>query len=139
VKIDLIVRGICCLRPGIPGISENIRVRSIVGRFLEHTRIFHFHADGAATTYCGSADWMPRNLRYRVEVCFPVESQELKDRVIAEGLTPYLTDNTEAWELQSDGTYVQLRPGKDRPFCAQERLISMLAEGPGPVAIRGQR
>src|SRR5699024_5848118 len=103
VEIDLIVRGICCLRPGIPGLSENIRVRSIVGRFLEHTRIYYFHHAGEALMYCSSADWMERNLFNRVEVCFPINDAALKTRVLEEGLFPYLRDSGQAWLLQSDG------------------------------------
>jgi len=96
VKIDLIVRGVCALRPGIPGVSENIRVRSIIGRFLEHTRIFYFRNNGKQDIYLSSADWMDRNFFRRIEVCFPILNQRLKRRVIAEGLRPYLKDNLQA-------------------------------------------
>jgi polyphosphate kinase len=112
VSIDLIVRGICCLRPGVPGISENIRVRSVLGRFLEHSRVFYFHAGGKGLTYCSSADWMPRNLHRRVETCFPIENPSLRERVLEEGITTYLDENVEAWILESDGHY-RLRDGVD--------------------------
>ncbi len=128
VKIDLIVRGACTLRPGIPGISDNIRVRSIVGRFLEHSRIYYFRNNLAHDVYLSSADWMNRNLSRRVEVAFPVLDKNLKKRVIAEGLNPYLKDNANAWELQVDGTYHKRKPrGKQVAFCAQKRLADVLA------------
>lgn len=104
VKIDLIVRGICCLKVGIPGVSENITVRSIVGDFLEHSRIFYFENDENYEIYCGSADWMPRNLERRVEILFPVENQELKEKVL-QILQYQLQDNLKAHVLQPDGTY----------------------------------
>ncbi|MCA9583214.1 MAG: polyphosphate kinase 1, partial [Myxococcales bacterium] len=122
VRIDLIVRGVCCLRPGVKGISDNIRVRSIVGRFLEHTRIFHFHASGQSITYLSSADWMNRNLHRRVETCFPVEDPTVRNRVLEEGLRLYLADNTNAWALSSDGTYAKLRSG-NKPVSAQGQLL----------------
>jgi polyphosphate kinase len=128
VFIDLIVRGICCLRPGIPGISENIRVRSIVGRFLEHSRVYYFHANGEENVYCASADWMDRNLFRRVETAFPVLNPELKARLIAD-LDACLEDNTHAWELQADGSYRLLRPGADDTAAsAQDVLLAQLAE-----------
>ncbi len=109
VKIDLIVRGICCLRPGLPGISENIQVISIIGRFLEHSRIFYFHNAGNDEVFIGSADWMPRNLDRRVEAVTPVSDPHLaKD--VQELLGIMVTDNRQAWELQSDGSYIQRRP-----------------------------
>ena len=109
VQIDLIVRGICCLRPGIEGVSENIRVISIIGRFLEHSRIFYFHNGGEEEVYIGSADWMTRNLSRRVEAVTPVEDSEIvKD--LQEILGIMLADNRQAWELHSDGTYVQRQP-----------------------------
>lgn len=123
VSIDLIVRGVCCLRPGIPGVSDNIRVRSIVGRFLEHSRVFHFHAGGKGLTYCSSADWMPRNLYRRVETCFPVTEPALQERVVGEGLLTYLDDNTEAWILQSDGRYEKCEPLGEAPRAAQQVLL----------------
>lgn len=124
VKIDLIVRGVCALRPGIPGVSENIRVRSIVGRFLEHSRIFYFHNNGAQDIYLASADWMYRNFFRRIETCFPVLGPKLKKRVLKEGLLPYLKDNMQAWEMQEDGSYRQKKPGRAQPFSAQEYLLS---------------
>ncbi|AIO33630.1 polyphosphate kinase 1 [Burkholderia cenocepacia] len=112
VKVDLIVRGVCALKPGVPGLSENITVRSIVGRFLEHHRIYYFHADGAEEVYLSSADWMDRNLFRRVEVAFPVRERKLKRRVIAEGLSVCLGDNQSAWQMHSDGHYRRRRAGK---------------------------
>jgi len=109
VSIDLIVRGICCLRPGVPGTSDNIRVISIVDRFLEHARIFHFGNGGKGEVYLSSADWMPRNFQRRVEVMFPVEDEGLRDRVIDEILRIALKDNVKARRLRSDGTYVRGR------------------------------
>jgi polyphosphate kinase len=123
VQIDLIVRGICCLRPGVPGISENIRVRSIIGRFLEHARVFHFHAAGEGLCLGASADWMQRNFFARVETAFPIEDERLRQRVIAEGLEVYLADNTQAWILASDGKYKRAKPGNQKPRCAQLDLL----------------
>ncbi|MBX9903434.1 MAG: polyphosphate kinase 1 [Burkholderiales bacterium] len=131
VQIDLIVRGVCALRPGVPGLSENIRVRSIIGRFLEHTRVFHFHNDGAEDVFLSSADWMDRNFFGRVEVCFPILDPELKQRVIAEGLLSYLEDNTQAWMMGEDGQYVCRVPGRAKPAIAQEQLLDLLARKPG--------
>ncbi len=127
VQVDLIVRGICCLRPGVPGVSENIRVRSIVGRFLEHHRVYYFLNNGQEQVYCGSADWMSRNLLRRVETAFPIEDATLRARVVHEGLMTYLTDNTQAWDLQTDGTYVRCTPGNDEPKSAQEVLLRQLS------------
>jgi len=112
VKVDLIVRGVCALQPGVPGLSENITVRSIIGRFLEHHRIYYFHANGAENVYLSSADWMDRNLFRRVEVAFPIRDRRLKRRVIAEGLSCFLGDNQSAWLMQSDGHYRRRRAGK---------------------------
>ena len=123
VKIDLIVRGICCLRPGIKGVSENISVRSIVGRFLEHSRVFYFYHGGEELVFCSSADWMPRNLYQRVEVCFPIEEKRPRDQVINLGLLNYLNDNTQSWVLQSDGGYRRLKPGSHKPRSAQRVLL----------------
>jgi len=131
VQIDLIVRGVCALRPGVPGLSENIRVRSIIGRFLEHTRVFHFHNDGADDVFLSSADWMERNFFGRVEVCFPILDAELKQRVIAEGLLSYLEDNTQAWMMGEDGQYVCRVPGRAKTAIAQEQLLDLLARKPG--------
>jgi polyphosphate kinase len=112
VKIDLIVRGVCALKPGVEDLSENITVRSIIGRFLEHHRIFYFYAGGEEKVYLSSADWMDRNFFRRVEVAFPVNDRRLKRRVIAEGLSVFLGDNQSAWLMQSDGHYRRRRPGK---------------------------
>lgn len=112
VKIDLIIRGVCSLQPGVPGLSENITVRSIVGRFLEHHRIFYFFANGDERVYLSSADWMDRNFFRRVEVAFQIKDRRLKRRVIAEGLSAFLGDNQSAWVMQSDGHYRRSRPGK---------------------------
>lgn len=109
VQIDLIIRSICCLRPGLPGLSENIRVRSIVGRFLEHTRVYYFSNNGDARIYCSSADWMDRNLFNRVEACFPIEDPALKKRIYQLGLVNYLKDNQQAWLLQSDGRWIRTK------------------------------
>ena len=122
VKIDLIIRGVCALRPGVKGVSDNIHVRSIVGRFLEHARVFYFHNNGTPRVFLSSADWMERNLYRRVEVCFPIEDKRLKQRLIEEGLMCYLADNVQAWVLQSDGTYKRLAPGAHRSRVAQQVL-----------------
>jgi polyphosphate kinase len=127
VKVDLIVRGVCALRPGIEGLSENIRVRSIVGRFLEHSRVFYFHNDGAEDVYLASADWMDRNFFRRIELCFPLLDPALKRRVIREGLQPYLDDNCQAWILNPDGAYERLKPRRGRRRSAQEELLFTLA------------
>lgn len=127
VHIDLLVRGVCCLRPGVKGLSENIRVRSVIGRFLEHHRIFYFYADGAENLYLASADWMERNFFRRIEVCFPVLEPKLKRRVIKEGLRNYLADNCQAWDMDSDGQY-QIKPSRRVRTCAQDLLLAQLAE-----------
>lgn len=128
VKIDLIIRGMCCLRPGIEGISENIHVRSIVGRFLEHTRCFYFHNDNEPEVYCASADWMDRNLLKRVEECYPIENPQLRSEVI-NGLELYLQDNTQAWVLDKDGKYERLVPQKDEEsISAQQTFLTTLSE-----------
>ena len=126
VKIELIVRGVCTLRPGLPGISENIRVRSIVGRFLEHSRIFMFYAGGENNVYLSSADWMNRNFFRRIETCFPVLDPPLKRRVIREGLAIYWQDNTQAWEMDSNGFYAK-RTRRGKPISAQSALLAQLA------------
>ncbi|HET6282383.1 MAG TPA: hypothetical protein VFH73_15560, partial [Polyangia bacterium] len=110
VSIDLIVRGICCLRPGVPGTSDNIRVTSIVDRFLEHARIFYFENGGKREVYLSSADWMPRNFVRRVEVMFPIEDEGLRDRMVEEILAISLADTVKARRLLPDGTYVRVRP-----------------------------
>ncbi|MBS1170869.1 MAG: ppk1 [Burkholderiaceae bacterium] len=127
VKIDLIVRGACALRPGVPGLSENIHVRSIVGRFLEHSRIYYFRNDLQHDLYLSSADWMGRNLFRRIEVAFPIRDKALKKRIMAEGLRPYLKDNANAWLLQSDGHYQRRKPrSKQQAFSAQQFLMQTL-------------
>ena len=128
VKIDLIVRGVCALRPGIEGVSDNIRVRSIVGRFLEHSRIYYFENGGAEDVYLASADWMARNFFRRIELCFPVIDATLKKRVIREGLMPYLEDNVQAWVMNADGNYERLRARKgSKGHSAQDELLGLLA------------
>jgi polyphosphate kinase len=127
VKIELIVRGACCLRPGVPGISENITVRSLVGRFLEHSRVYWFHNAGNSEIFCSSADWMERNLLRRVETCFPILDHELAARVFDESLSTYLADNTQAWNLNSDGSYSRVvAKEKAMPYSAQAALMSKL-------------
>ena len=126
VRIDLIVRGVCALRPGIPGLSENIRVRSIVGRLLEHHRIYFFHADGQERVYLSSADWMERNFFRRIELAFPILDKKLKRRVISEGLQIYLSDNVQAWDMDANGRYLPRRGSKKSPRCAQRELIELL-------------
>ncbi len=127
VSIDLIVRGACALRPGVKGLSENIRVRSILGRFLEHSRIYYFYDGGREDVLLASADWMGRNLFRRIEVAFPVLDPELKKRVVEEGLKPYLADNVAAWELGADGEYVPVKPYRRQvPFEAQSALMALL-------------
>ena len=125
VKIDLIVRGICSLRPGIPGLSENIQVRSIIGRFLEHSRVYYFRNDGDEEYYCSSADWMDRNFFRRTETCFPIRQKPLKRKLMKE-LKLFLADNCQAWELHADGSYVRLSPGHDKPVSAQQELLHKL-------------
>ncbi len=129
VEIDLIVRGICSLRPGVKGLSENIRVRSIVGRFLEHSRIFYFANAGEEEVYCGSADWMPRNLFERCEVAFPIKDPQLRGRILNEILAACLADTAKARLLLPDGDYRRVRPhGNAKPFNSQEFFME-LAEG----------
>ena len=130
VKIDLIVRGVCALRPGVVGLSENIRVRSIVGRFLEHSRIFYFRNGGDERVWLSSADWMDRNFFRRIELCFPVQDAKLKRRVISEGLKPYLEDNMQAWEMDGEGGYTRKRAARGPKAVkrnAQEQLLALLA------------
>jgi polyphosphate kinase len=115
VRIDLIVRGICCLRPGVPGVSENIRVISIVDKFLEHSRIAYFQNNDAPEVFLASADWMPRNFRRRVEIMFPIEDPRLQNRIVEGILGVVLTDNVKARVLQSDGTYARVKPRPGEP------------------------
>jgi polyphosphate kinase len=136
VQIDLLVRGICCLRPGVPGLSENIRVRGVVDRFLEHARIFFFEAGGRREVYLSSADWMPRNLIRRIEVMFPIEDETLRDRLLNEILAVTGSDNVKSWRLLSDGSYERLRPDPDngRPAVRSQQQFIQLAK---EASIRG--
>ncbi len=132
VKVDLLVRGICCLRPGIPGISENIRVVSIIGRFLEHSRIYYFHNGAEEEVFVGSADLMPRNLNRRLEVLFPIEDRRLVHQLRDSLLRIYLFDNVKAREMQSDGSYVRRQPGvEEEPISAQSVLLKRRESGNG--------
>lgn len=127
VQIDLIVRGACTLRPGVPGISDNIRVRSIVGRFLEHSRVYWFGNDGAPELFCASADWLERNLLRRVETCFPILDPDIAARIHREVLQNYLDDNCNAWELHADGIYRKRQPAEgERLHSAQQTLLESL-------------
>jgi polyphosphate kinase len=128
VPIDLICRGICALRPGIPGVSENIRVRSVVDRFLEHSRIYLFENAGNREVFIGSADWMDRNLSRRVEVVFPIEQPDLKDRLINEILATTLADNRKASDLLADGTYRRVEPAPGAPLVRSQQRFLQLAE-----------
>lgn len=129
VKIQLIVRGVCALQPGVKGLSDNITVRSIIGRFLEHHRIYYFYAGGKDLVYLSSADWMDRNLLRRVEVAFPIKDKKLKQRVINEGLKILLKDNATAWKMNSDGSYLQVKPrAKQTPFIGQMELLQHFAQ-----------
>jgi polyphosphate kinase len=128
VQVDLIVRGICCLKPGVPGVSEKVRVRSIVGRFLEHHRVYTFRGVDEPLVYGSSADWMSRNLFRRVESCFPLDDARLRARALDECIETYLADNCQAWELQSDGSYARCRPeGREKPRAAQLVLLERLS------------
>ena len=125
VTIDLIVRGVCALRPGIAGISDRIRVCSIVGRFLEHSRVYYFHNDGTPELYLASADWMERNFFHRIEVAFPVQEARYQARIVQD-LEFYLNDNCQSWQLQSDGQYIKATPDGHPPQCAQEILLNRI-------------
>ena len=135
VKIDLIVRGTCCLRPGIPGLSENIRVISIVDRFLEHSRIFFFENAGESEVFLGSADWMPRNFLRRIEVMFPVEDARLKARLTQELLPRILSDNVKARELRADATYVRVHPADGQEPVRSQAVFQTLARESARVAV----
>ncbi|WP_262880619.1 polyphosphate kinase 1 [Psychrobacter sp. ANT_WB68] len=127
VKIELILRSMCCLRPQVKGLSENITVRSVIGRFLEHTRIYYFHNDGDERLYCGSADWMDRNLFHRVEVAFPIEDKKLFKQIYEDGLLNYLKDNVQAWMLDGNGVWQQTEPAVgELPHIAQEHLLKVI-------------
>jgi polyphosphate kinase len=128
VRIQLMVRGACCLRPGVAGLSENITVRSLVGRFLEHSRVYWFGNGGKSEIYCSSADWMERNLLRRVESCFPILDPELAQRVFDEELANYLRDNQQSWRLHADGRYSRILPSEgEEPYSAQGALLEKLA------------
>ena len=130
VQVDLIVRGMCCLRPGVPGVSENIRVRSIIGRFLEHSRVYYFGNNGRPEVWLSSADWMERSFFRRVELATPVGTRRLRRRLIKE-LAWYLRDNTQAWLLRSDGRYERASPGIDeKPFAVQQALLAEASDNP---------
>ena len=134
VKIELILRSMCCLRPQVKGLSENITVRSIIGRFLEHTRIYYFYNDGNERLYCASADWMDRNLFHRVEVAFPIEDKKLFEQIYQDGLLNYLQDNTQAWTLSGDGKWQQSQPAiGETSHIAQEHLLRMINRVGEPV------
>ncbi|HZX71366.1 MAG TPA: RNA degradosome polyphosphate kinase, partial [Rhodanobacter sp.] len=122
----LIVRGSCMLRPGLPGVSERIRVRSVLGRFLEHSRVYWFANGGDAELYCSSADWMERNLLRRVEACFPIRDVRLAARIFRETLQNYLDDNVQAWLLDASGQYHRATPGDAPPHSAQHWLLEQL-------------
>ena len=125
IQIDLIIRGVCCLRPGVAGVSENIRVRSLVGRFLEHSRVYYFRNNGEEEIYLGSADMMQRNLNTRVEVLFPIDSQKLRTRLIEHLLLSLLKDTANSHELQSDGCYKRIGPRDgEEAFDCQSWFIS---------------
>lgn len=129
VKVELLVRGVCSLRPGVEGVSDNITVRTILGRFLEHSRVYYFHNDGDPKVYCASADWMPRNLFRRIEVVFPIADEDLKERVIAEGIDIHFQANSFAWELQPDGTYCRVEPKEGEDVInSQQKLLKKLSE-----------
>ncbi|MFO1316225.1 MAG: polyphosphate kinase 1 [Burkholderiales bacterium] len=129
VKVDLVVRGACALRPGVPGVSDNIRVRSILGRFLEHHRVWYFENGGDPDVWLASADWMGRNLFRRIEVAFPVRDPALRRRVVDEGLKAYLADNREAWELDAQGRWTKVRPRRGaRRRAAQVELLARMRE-----------
>ena len=127
VKIELILRSICCLRPQVKGLSENITVRSVIGRFLEHTRVYYFYNNGEQRLYCGSADWMDRNLFHRVEVAFPIEDKKLFAQIYEDGLMNYLKDNVQAWALSGDGSWHQVQPSEGEPLhIAQDHLLKTI-------------
>ncbi|HEY3785525.1 MAG TPA: polyphosphate kinase 1 [Steroidobacteraceae bacterium] len=133
VRIDLIVRGVCALRPGVPGVSDNIKVRSIVGRFLEHSRVFYFENGGEPEMYCASADWMERNFFRRVEIAFPIQRESHRQRILRD-LDFCLRDNTQAWVLLPDGSYQRIERGpEERAVNTQSELLAAYAAGPGPA------
>lgn len=126
VRVDLVVRGMCALRPGVRGLSENIRVRSIVGRLLEHSRVYWFYDDGMEWLYISSADWMVRNLHHRVETCTPIDDRALKDRILRDSFEFPYKDNRQAWAMTPTGEYEKIEPGRDeRPFNSQNALLKL--------------
>lgn len=134
VKIELILRSMCCLRPQVKGLSENITVRSVIGRFLEHTRVYYFYNNGDERLYCGSADWMDRNLFHRVEVAFPIGNKKLFKQVYQDGLLNYLKDNTQAWSLDGNGIWQQIEPvAGEPPHTAQAHLLKVINGVEEPV------
>ncbi len=137
VKVDLVVRGVCALRPGVPGLSENIRVRSVIGRFLKHTRIFYFRNNLAHDVYLASADWMDRNFFRRIEVCFPLLDRKLKKRVIEEGLKVYLRDNCQAWDMDAEGQYI--RKATRRAEMRAGYAVAGTCRAAGRVRLRASR
>ncbi len=138
VPIELLVRGICCLRPGLPGISENIRVTSIVDRFLEHSRLYAFGLGDEASVFLSSADWMPRNFHRRVEVMFPIESPDLKQRILHEIIPIYQRDNTRIRVLKADGTYYRETPDGHTPHRSQEEFLALRGDTPEEVSANGR-
>ena len=134
MQIDLVIRGLCALRPGIPGVSENIRVRSIVGRFLEHSRVFYFQngSDDSSELYLASADWMERNFFRRVEIAFPVREETHRERILRD-LNFYMSDNMRAWELGRDGKYTRRSRDAEEARDAQVILLGRYAAGSAPV------
>ncbi|MDY7547475.1 polyphosphate kinase 1 [Glaciimonas sp. CA11.2] len=124
VRIQLIIRGVCALQAGVPGLSDNITVRSVIGRFLEHHRVFYFYADGEENVTLSSADWMDRNLFRRIETAFPILDSKLKRRVIEESLLIHLQDNASAWDMTSDGSYKKVKPGDAEPLVSQIDLLA---------------
>ena len=128
VRVDLILRGICSLRPGVKGLSENIHVRSIVGRFLEHSRVYYFLNDGKEEFYCSSADLMYRNMFRRNESCFEIRQKAMKEQ-IRQDLDLFLSDNCDAWVLDGDGRYERLTPEGEQRLSAQETFLKELAIG----------
>ncbi|MEO7741346.1 MAG: RNA degradosome polyphosphate kinase, partial [Usitatibacter sp.] len=126
VRVDLIVRGVCALRPQVKGLSDNIRVRSVIGRFLEHTRVFHFR-NARAQVWLSSADWMDRNFFRRIELAFPVLEAKMRKRIMDEGLKSYLADNVQAWDMQPDGIFKRVKRGRSKAHCAQRELMKALA------------
>lgn len=139
VQIDLLVRGVCCLRPDVPGFSDNIRVVSIVDRFLEHSRIFYFESDGKRDVYVSSADWMNRNFQRRVEVMFPVEDPKLRARIVEEILQISLCDNLRVRKLRKDGSYERVQPmPQEQTLRSQARFVELAkAQATVPIVDRG--